>query len=275
MRRAPDQKYVRARSGQGRELRDELLKALDGARRQGGEEEGEHREVERVAHGLPSGDPDLVEIVDELEGEERDAERGDGAHPAEEGPRRIRSRPSRDLDEAVTDQVRVLVGHQRGDADADRERRERPAADPRRSQGGRPAKRRENGDHQHPAHPAEVEVEDEAGREQPPPPDGLRQEQEAGDRGGGEGPEPGLEKEHAMRWPADVRRRGRCLPPRDGRRPARARRRSPRSMPQAAGRPYSSAALSPRMRARSASVRLAVASRSSFTTPGILASGCG
>ena len=41
------------------------------------------------------------------------------------------------------------------------------------------------------------------------------------------------------------------------------------------GRPYSAAAFSPRMRARAGASRLAVASRSSSTTPGTFASGCG
>ena len=75
MRFTPARHRRRVRVGERLELRDEVREALDRTRRQGREEDGEDGEVERVADRLAPVHAHLVQVVDELEGEERDAER--------------------------------------------------------------------------------------------------------------------------------------------------------------------------------------------------------
>ncbi len=178
------------------ELRNEVREALDRAGRQGREENREHREVGRPANRLATVHPHFVEIVDELEGEERDAERRGGKLPLVPPVRCPHVRPAEQQQGVVEQEARVLVERQGDDQEDDHHGGCRPRAQLHGTQRRQVGQNAEDDDRRHPGAAGEVIVEHGAAAEQPVQLQPLRDHEidRHGERG--ERPEPGFEEQH-------------------------------------------------------------------------------
>ena len=178
------------------QLRDEVGKALDRTRRQGGKEDGEDGEVKGVADRRVTLDAHLVQVVDELEGEEGNAER-DGRVPPHgqcRGQRQVRC--GEPAGEGAEQKLPVFVKDQRADQRHPHAVKEPAAAPVGGRDGGKEGEDAEPDDRSHAGRSGEMVVEDGTRGEHPVELEPARAEPVERNGGGGEDPEPELEKEH-------------------------------------------------------------------------------